>query len=139
MPLANIQTFNPRGPRGRGGFAAIAAGLICAALVAGADDAHAGPVRRVFSWNPMDLVRQTTVGYSDLDLTTTRGARTLLERIEQASDEVCGGARLATSFVERHQFDACRVAAASRAVRKVHNPLLSSLASDRRRVLFAAQ
>jgi UrcA family protein len=139
MPLADIQTFNPRGPRGRGGIAAIAAGLICTALISGAGDANAGPVRRVFSWNPMEVVRQTTVGYSDLDLTTTQGARTLLERIEQASDEVCGGARLATSFVERHEFDTCRAAAASRAVKKVHNPLLSSLASDRGRTLFAAQ
>ena len=139
MPLADIQTFNPRGPRGRGGIAAIAAGLICAALVSGAGDAHAGAVRRVLSWNPMEIVRQTTVGYSDLDLTTTQGARTLLERIEQASAEACWGAKLAASFVERDQFISCRVAAASRAVRRVCNPLLSSLASARSRTLFAAQ
>jgi UrcA family protein len=139
MPLADFQTFNPRGPRGRGGIAAIAAGLICAALVSGADDAHAGPVRRVFSWDPMEIVQQTTVNYSDLDLTTTQGARTLLERIDQASEEVCGGAKLAMSFVERDQFNTCRVAAASRAVRRVKNRLRSSLASDGGRTLFAAQ
>ena len=139
MQLADIQTFKTRRPRGRGAIAAIAAGLISATLVSGAGDAHAGPVRRVFSWDPMDVVRQTIVGYSDLDLTTTQGARTLLERIEQASDEVCGGARLATSFIERHEFNSCRVAAASRAVKRVHNQLLSSLASARSRTLFAAQ
>ena len=139
MPLADMQTFNPRGPRGRGGIAAIAAGLICAALVSGAGDAHAGPVRRVFSWNPMEVVQQTTVNYSDLDIGTAQGARTLLERIEQASAAVCRGPQGDRTLAERRQFKDCRIEAFSRSVRTVRNPLLTSLAADRSRTLFAAE
>jgi UrcA family protein len=139
MPLAENHTFKTRRPRNRTEFAAIAAGLICAALVSGSGDAKAETIRRVFSSNPTKVVLQTTVHYPDLDLTTTQGARTLLGRIERASEVVCGGAQRDATPTERRQFNDCRVVAVSHAVRTVQNPLLTSLASDRGRTLFAAQ
>jgi UrcA family protein len=139
MPLVDNQTFKTRRSRSHTGSVAVAAGLICAALVSGSGDAKAEPIRRVFSWDPLEIVRQTRVDYSDLDLETNQGARTLLERIDRASEAVCGGAQRGASPTERRQFDDCRVAAVSHAVRMVKNPLLTSLASDRSRALFAAQ
>jgi UrcA family protein len=139
MPFVDNQTSKTRRSRSHTGSVAVAAGLICAALVSGSGEAKADPVRRVFSWNPLEIVRQTRVDYSDLDLNTTQGARMLLERIDRASEAVCGGAQRDPSPTERREFDDCRVAAVSHAVRTVKNPLLTALASDRGRTLFAAQ
>jgi UrcA family protein len=87
----------------------------------------------------MEVVRQTTVGYSDLDLTTTQGARTLLERIESASEAVCGDEQPNADPAELRVIRGCRLAAVSQAVRRVRNPLLASLAQQRCRTLFAAR
>ena len=139
MPLANIQMFTTHKLRICARPAAIAAGLICAALVPGSAAARPDGAVRLFSWDPTEVVRQAKVDYSDLDLETTQGAQTLLTRIGRASKAVCGDEPAIKTLREQSQLNDCRVTALKRAVRKVENPLLTSLASDQGRMLVATQ
>ena len=67
------------------------------------------------------------------------GARTLLERIEASADAVCGGVASPLTQAERRDYLDCRDEAIRGAVAKMGAPRLKTLASRRRRELFAAR
>jgi UrcA family protein len=65
-------------------------------------------------------VRQAVVSYSDLDLETEAGAKTLLRRIESASRRVCGVLDAGLIAIEfRAQLQRCAEQATARAVADV--------------------
>jgi UrcA family protein len=67
------------------------------------------------------------VAYDDLDVGQTAGAKVLLQRIEAASIQVCGGQPAPRDQAWRAAFDECRDRAINEAVRSVNSPLLASL------------
>jgi UrcA family protein len=79
---------------------------------------------------PADDVPKVVVSYSDLDLSTTEGARVLYKRISFAAQQVCpyqddkALARVAVNH-------ACREAAIERAVNSVHSAQLAAVRSER--------
>ncbi len=76
-----------------------------------------------------DDVPTVVVAYSDLDLGTENGVRTLYKRISNAADQVCpfeytqDPKRLAS-------FKSCRDAAIARAVRQIKSPALAALSAE---------
>lgn len=96
-------------------------------------------VRQGFSADPSQVVSQTRMSYSDLDLASSARARALLRRIEAAADAVCGGQGGAVSAREKDDYETCRSAAISGAVARVRSPLLSELISRRPAERRAAQ
>ena len=67
------------------------------------------------------------VSYADLDLSREAGARALLERIEAASQRVCGPRPSPRNLRINIHFRACYRDAVSQAVAEVESPLLSAL------------
>ncbi len=107
--------------------------LACAGLAAApafADPAFA--VRQVWSRDPSLVVRQTHVGYGDLDPATAAGARALMDRIEAAAAAVCEPPRLHRTSDEVRWAADCRAEAVDRAVRNLGGPALAAAAADRK-------
>jgi UrcA family protein len=69
--------------------------------------------------------RQVTVDYSDLDLSREEGVRTLMGRIEKASDKVCGDRPATDTYGQLTDFKACRVVAIGDAVRRIDQPAVT--------------
>jgi UrcA family protein len=67
------------------------------------------------------------VSYADLDLSREAGARALLERIEAASQRVCGPRPSPRNLKINIHYRACYRDAVSQAVAEVESPLLSAL------------
>jgi UrcA family protein len=73
------------------------------------------------------------VAYNDLDLKSPTGARTLLERLKQASYRACGGdPKLHTAYRTRpgktiKVYEECRADATKRAVDQINVPLVARM------------
>jgi UrcA family protein len=78
---------------------------------------------------PADEVPKVVVSYSDLDLSTTEGARTLYRRISIAAQEVCPF-QDALDLSRRAKNHACREAAIERAVSSVNNAQLATVRTE---------
>ena len=68
------------------------------------------------------------VRYSDLDLASDGGARTMLARIESAARRVCGQAPDLRDLGRVALYDHCRSDAVGRAVRRLGAPLVTAAA-----------
>ncbi|MGH6911213.1 MAG: UrcA family protein [Phenylobacterium sp.] len=116
----------------------LAAGLLLLAAVAPPAVAQTMVLRPGFVTDPTDptkIVRTAVVTLSDIEVTSTSGAQTLLERIEAAADAVCGGRANAVSQREKEGYIDCHRAAVAAAVAKMRSPVLTTLASNRRQDL----
>jgi UrcA family protein len=78
---------------------------------------------------PADEVPKVVVSYSDLDLSTPEGARTLYKRISYAAREICPfqDEKALSRVAINH---ACREAAIERAVRSVKSTQLAAVRSE---------
>lgn len=94
--------------------------LLALAIIAVAQSASAQPftLRRGFSFDPTQVITETRVRLSDLDLTTAAGTQVLRQRIEAAADAVCGAQDAVTPAQEAALAD-CRRMAVSRAVTRM--------------------
>ena len=118
-----------------------AVGAFLLAALAPPAVAQAVVLRPGFSTDPTDsskIVRQAVVRLSDIDPLSPVGAATLLQRIEDAADAVCGGQANAVSRREKEGYAECHGVAVAVAVAKMRSPALTSLASNRRAELRAA-
>jgi UrcA family protein len=118
-----------------------AVGAVLLAAIAPPATAQAVVLRPGFSTDPTDsskIVRRAVVRLSDIDPTSTSGSQALLQRIEDAADAVCGGEANAVSRREKEGYAACRGVAVAVAVAKMRSPALTTLASNRRAELRAA-
>jgi UrcA family protein len=76
------------------------------------------------------------VDYGDLDLSTERGAETLLRRIETAAERACGLRAGHNRDIElRRQMRACAESAIEEAVSRIDAPLLTAFHQNGRSVL----
>lgn len=115
--------------------------LLLAAIVPPAA-AQAVVLRHGSSADPTDpskIVREAVVSLSDIDPTSPSGAQTLLRRIEEAADGVCGGAAYAVTDSQKEAFAMCRSSAISGAVAKMRSPALTALVSHRQAELRATR
>lgn len=73
-------------------------------------------------------VQAATVGFSDLDLSTTEGARALLRRINVAAHEACGTS-VHSPLLPRAavQHDRCVVAATELALNRIDLPMVAQV------------
>lgn len=73
-------------------------------------------------------VQAATVGFSDLDLSTTEGARALLRRINVAAHEACGTS-VHSPLLPRAavQHDRCVVAATESALNRIDSPMVAQV------------
>jgi UrcA family protein len=69
--------------------------------------------------------RSVTVSYSDLDLSSPAGAKTLYRRIQGAAEQVCG--HPGADVIEQAIWRSCYRSAIGNAVRKVNDPLLTAV------------
>ena len=93
-------------------------GLITVAVL-GAGNASAA--------NPSDTPRSVRVIFSDLDLTTTRGAKALYARLKRASRTVCGMDYMTPQENISSGVHNCYRQALAGAVAKVNNPMLAEV------------
>lgn len=70
---------------------------------------------------------KAAVRYSDLNLTSSVDAATLLKRFERASEHVCGGRPMIGDLHAQGIHDACVKDAMDHAVASIHAPLVASL------------
>lgn len=108
-------------------------------LAALAGPAASQALRQGYSPDSTKAVTETRIPYSDIDATSSAGARALLARIEDAAELVCGGAASAVTDYQKEDFRECRRAAVSGAVARMRNPVLTKLASRRQTELRAAR
>ena len=86
------------------GAVAIPAALLAAAPAAAQDPAQEDTVSVTASTHsPGSVTRATKVAYHDLDLSTARGQRKLLRRIDDAADAVCSDVGLWNRFAWQDQ------------------------------------
>ena len=78
---------------------------------------------------PAGEVPKVVVSYSDLDLSTTEGARTLYKRISIAAQEVCPF-QDAVELSRMAKNHACREAAIERAVSSVNSAQLAAVRTE---------
>ena len=78
---------------------------------------------------PAGEVPKVIVSYSDLDLSTTEGARTLYKRISIAAQEVCPF-QDTVELSRKAKNHACREAAIERAVSSVNSTQLAAVRSE---------
>ncbi|MDE2181927.1 MAG: UrcA family protein [Alphaproteobacteria bacterium] len=78
---------------------------------------------RAADWNRQEV----TVSYADLDLSHPAGAAALLERLQAASQAVCGGMPNIRDLAAMARFKACRRQAMDRAVASVPAPLVAEI------------
>jgi UrcA family protein len=118
-----------------------AVGAFLLAAIAPPAAAQTFVLRHGYSTDPTDpskIVRKAVVPYSDIDPMSPRGAAALLQRIEAAADAVCGGRANAVSKREKDGYADCRSIAVAVAVSKMRSPALTTLESNRRAELRAA-
>src|SRR5689334_6085777 len=86
-----------------------------------------------------NLVAKVHVAYDDLDLQSTDGARTLLERLKQAAYRACGGnPKLHPAYRTRPEktlevYAECRSDAMKRAVDQINVPLVARMYAEEER------
>ncbi len=107
------------------GLAALAGALGLAAAAQAVAQTY--PLHRAYSADPAVAVTQARIPLADLDLTSSADARVLLQRIETAADEVCGGGARAMSKAAQADYQACRDQAISGAVTSMRTPALTAL------------
>jgi UrcA family protein len=78
-----------------------------------------------FAADPADGTRELTIHYRDVDLSTSDGAMALYGRISRAARFVCG--ERGRSLAEQSDWQRCDQAAIAGAVRRVDNPLLTTI------------
>jgi UrcA family protein len=84
-------------------------------------------------------VLSTSIAYSPADLTTQSGAKAMWDRIQRASNVVCGGAPDARVLAERTAFDKCRAESQTRAINALNAPLVTAMAAHAGAVILARQ
>ena len=67
--------------------------------------------------------KQLVVDYSDLDLSKEAGARTLMSRLDKATDKVCGVRPLTNAYNQFAAYKACRETAIADAMRRIGAPV----------------
>ena len=70
-----------------------------------------------------DSVRVT---FSDLDLGTVKGAKTLFMRLQDAAKQVCGDPFEAVDLTDHFEAERCQQSAIENAVLQLHSPLLTT-------------
>ncbi len=73
-------------------------------------------------------LRQTTVHFGDLNLSSKQGAAALLARIHQAAADSCATDAM-PSYTVKTEVKQCRAKAVSRAIAKVHSSELTMVAT----------
>jgi UrcA family protein len=68
-----------------------------------------------------------TVRYSDLDISSEAGARSLLSRIRRAANYVCSGGDWVIQMNRGAAFQACVQRSSSRAVAELGNPVVTAM------------
>ncbi|HEV7691864.1 MAG TPA: UrcA family protein [Hyphomonadaceae bacterium] len=63
--------------------------------------------------------KQLIVEYGDLDLSKEAGVRTLMSRLENASEKVCGHRPMTHAYAQFPGYTACREAAVADAMRRI--------------------
>ena len=67
----------------------------------------------------------TSVAYSDLDLSRPAGVATLMKRLSQASDRVCGERPMSVRYGQLAPYLRCRESAVANAVREIDQPAVT--------------
>lgn len=96
----------------------IAALALCAGLLGGVS-AQAGETS--------STGRQISVSYADLDISHRAGAEALLQRIEVAASQVCGGQPDIRDLHQLAFYRACKKDAMDGAVASIGSPMVASL------------
>src|SRR5258706_11988511 len=120
-------------------YIGLAIGALGVAALAGPAASQAYGLRQGYSPDSTKAVTETRIPYSDIDATSSAGARALLARIEDAAELVCGGAASAVTDYQKEDFRECRRAAVSGAVARMRKPAMTRLASRRQTELRAAR
>lgn len=97
-----------------------------------------------FAQRPHDQAPSLRVSYANLDVTTSQGAEELMQRINDAARNVCGGASAASSHDLRTYtaHNACKAQAIEHAVDGANLAMLTELYDrrhDRAHAVFAAR
>jgi|HubBroStandDraft_5_1064220.scaffolds.fasta_scaffold325616_1 UrcA family protein len=71
---------------------------------------------------------RVTVSYADLNVATTDGAKTLVQRIEAAADRACGYAPDQRLLADLARYQSCRKQAIDTAVAAVDSPTVTAMA-----------
>lgn len=99
---------------------------LAAALFAFAAPAQAGD---------LVITENVRVQYGDLDLSSERGAETMMRRLDRAATRACGGAvepgPIAVRARQQRALDACRSQALDRAVAELAAPIVTAIYVDR--------
>jgi UrcA family protein len=82
----------------------------------------------------LDPPAQIVVAYSDLNLDSPAGAKTLYRRIAYAARQVCGSPAAAWYPGQRQKWQTCYRTAVENAIRKVNRPVLTALHEQQVRV-----
>jgi UrcA family protein len=78
---------------------------------------------------PGDQPISITVSYADLEIGHPAGANVLLQRLQAAAVEACGGLPDVRLLAQVAAFERCRREALSRAVAQINSPMLNAAAT----------
>jgi UrcA family protein len=73
-----------------------------------------------------------TISYGELNLEDASGADTLIRRVENAADFVCGDYRGQQSVADQSNFSTCEVATTQRAISDIAHPVVTARYYGRR-------
>src|ERR1700728_653999 len=79
---------------------------------------------------PDPVIRgRSVVHFGDLKIDSEQDAKILLQRIERAAEEACGGHRASETYtpVSDHFFEQCRAGTLARAVKKLGAPMVTRM------------
>lgn len=85
-----------------------------------------------------DGAPSVTVQYGDLDIGHAAGAKILLQRIEFASGQVCGGPPDIRLLDARSRYQACKAKAFANGLATLNAPLVNQLADAHRQPMVEA-
>ena len=80
--------------------------------------------------SPVPVIRgRSIVHYGDLNIASEQDAKTLLQRIEQAAKEACGGHPSFKTYTATpdHTFEECRSGTIARTVKKLGAPVVTRI------------
>jgi UrcA family protein len=80
--------------------------------------------------SPGPVIRgRSIVHYGDLNIDSEQDAKVLLQRIDQAAKEACGGHPTLTAYtrVSDHSFEECRSGTIARTVKKLGAPVVTRI------------
>ena len=83
---------------------------------------------------PASITGRRAVYYGDLDLSAERGAKIMLQRIERAAKQACGGHATFSSYTGSldSTYEECRRKAILRAVKELDAPVVTRLYAQAR-------